>query len=58
MRENCTIMKIQNAMVGLWKGKVVYSAQEVSAMKFLHSQVTEAFLYARLYKQAVERIRV
>jgi hypothetical protein len=51
-------MKIQNAMVGLWKGKVVYSAQEVSAMKFLHSQVTEAFLYARLYKQAVERIRV
>lgn len=45
-------------MLGPRKGKVAYSAQEVSTMKLLQSQATEAFLNARLYKQAVERIRV
>ncbi len=45
-------------VLGQRKGKVAYSAQEVSAMKLLQSQATEAFLNARLYKQAVERIRV
>lgn len=44
--------------LGQRKGKVAYSAQEVSAMKLLQSQATEAFLNARLYKQAVERIKV
>jgi hypothetical protein len=45
-------------MLGPRKGKVAYSAQEVSAIKLLQSQATDAFLNARLYKQAVERIRV
>lgn len=45
-------------VLGPRKGKVAYSAQEVSSMKLLQSQSTEAFLNARLYKQAVERIRV
>ncbi len=45
-------------VLGQRKGKVAYSAQEVSAMKLLQSQATEAFLNARLYKQAVERINI
>jgi hypothetical protein len=45
-------------VLGQRKGKTAYSAQEVSAMKLLQSQATDAFLNARLYKQAVERIRV
>lgn len=45
-------------VLGQRKGKVAYSAQEVSAMKLLQSQATDAFLNARLYKQAVERIRL
>jgi len=45
-------------VLGQRKGKVAYSAQEVSAMKLLQSQATDAFLNARLYKQAVERIKV
>lgn len=45
-------------VLGQRKGKVAYSAQEVSAMKILQLQATEAYLNARLYKQAVERIGV
>lgn len=45
-------------VLGPRKGKVAYSAQEVSAMKLLQLQATDAFLNARLYKQAVERIKV
>ncbi|MEK7518611.1 MAG: GAF domain-containing protein [Patescibacteria group bacterium] len=45
-------------VLGQRKGKVAYSAQEVTAMKLLQSQATEAFLNARLYKQVVERIKV
>ena len=45
-------------VLGQRKGKVAYSAQEVAAMKLLQSQATDAFLNARLYKQAVERIKV
>lgn len=44
--------------LGQRKGKAAYSAQEISAMKVMQSQATEAFLNARLYKQAVERIGV
>jgi GAF domain-containing protein len=45
-------------MLGPRKGKAAYSAQEVATLKDLQRQATDAMLNARLYKQAVERIRV